>query len=112
MLDKLRKVQHEAQQRHEYVSDQEMHGEFEHWEPGLMGDCEDYALWCRERLEGLGVESELIYCKTESGIGHLVLSVKGWILDCRFKDVVSRDDLQYEWLKLGDALGNWFEIVG
>lgn len=113
-LDLLQQVFSEAIKRHEYVTDQKQYGKHEHWEPGLMGDCEDFALWCRERLELVGVESDLIYCRTEDNIGHLVLSVDGWILDNRCSEVMANTSLVeagYKFLKLARPDGTWLEIV-
>ncbi|MAY42377.1 MULTISPECIES: transglutaminase-like cysteine peptidase [unclassified Neptuniibacter] len=113
-VDLLKQVFSEAKKRHVYVSDAEQYGKAEHWEPGLMGDCEDFALWCREYLNTQGVKSDLIYCFTENRVGHLVLSVEGWILDNRCAEVVANTELidsGYQFLRLGDGDGNWFEIV-
>lgn len=111
MLKNLQKVLDEAHEGHKYIRDIDQYNKREHWELGLKGDCEDFALWCRKRLLDLyNIESDLIYCKTETGVGHLVISVDGWILDNRHKWVTSRDKLPYTWLKIGKPDGTWYKI--
>ena len=112
MLDDiLQGVLDKAHQGHEYVSDKKQYGISEHWAEGLVGDCEDFSLWCRERLKEQGIESDLVYCKTETGEGHLVCSVEGWILDNRHPWLMRRDDLDYKWLRIGKPDGTWYEIT-
>ena len=112
MYDKLQAVLDDAHAGHAYVSDEEKHGLREHWELGLEGDCEDFALWCRRELrDRYGIESDLVFCRTETGTGHLVVSVDSWILDNRHRWVKRRDDLPYEWIKLGKPNGTWYEIA-
>lgn len=110
MLSKLKAVQRRAQLGHRYIDDQRKHGVPEHWEIALRGDCEDYALWCRQELAKEGIESDLILCLVD-GAGHLVCSVDGWILDNRHDRVMRRDDLPYQWLKIGKPDGKWYDIV-
>jgi predicted transglutaminase-like cysteine proteinase len=111
MLSRLQAVLDRAHAGHVYTSDISQYQVSEHWTVGLVGDCEDMALWCREQLAGQGIASSLVYCKTESGGGHLVCAVEGWILDNRHKWVMRRDDLPYTWLKLGDPDGRWYELT-
>lgn len=97
----------------DYTSDIEERGVFEHWVDldelaGLddMGrgefddDCDGCALACRFRCRELGYESRLVFCRTETGEGHLVLEVDGWILDNRSKWVRKRDDVPYDWISI------------
>ena len=113
MLDDiLQDVLDKAHQGHEYISDQEKHGVPEDWRAELVGDCDSFSLWCRERLKEQGIESDLVYCKTETGEGHLVCSVEGWILDNRHPWLMRRDDLDYKWLRIGKPDGTWYEIEG
>ena len=79
----------------------------------VSSDCNDFALACRAACRAAGIESRLVYCKTETGEGHLVLSCAGWILDNRQRQVVSRARLSYEWLKIsGYEPGDpWREIA-
>lgn len=110
MLSILRQVQRAAQRGHTYVDDKKQYGVPEHWDISLKGDCEDYALWCREELKKHGIASDLVVCFTETGEAHLVCSVEGWILDNRYKTVRRRDDLKYTWLGLGTPDGTWYLI--
>jgi predicted transglutaminase-like cysteine proteinase len=112
MEKRLQAVLDEAHAQHSYVIDDDQYRRPEYWEAGLVGDCEDFALWCRERLAAQGVESDLVYCKLENGKNHLVLSVDGWILDNRHVWVIRRDDLRYDWISLGKPDGTWLMITG
>lgn len=111
MLDQLQSVLDRAHRQHEYRYDIEQFGLPEYWQEGLEGDCEDFALWCRSELAAKGIESDLVLCVTETGGGHLVCSVGGWILDNRYKWVQRRDDLPYTWISIGRPDGKWFAIV-
>jgi len=106
----LQSVLDRAHRGHEYRTDKELYDKREHWTVNLEGDCEDFALWCRRELVKQGIESDLVFCKTESGAYHLVCSVDGWILDNRHDWIMSRDDLPYEWMKIGLPDGTWHEI--
>lgn len=107
----LQAVLDAAHRSHEYHPDIERHGVPEHWAPGLVGDCEDFALWCRQQLAARGIASELVHCLTETGDGHLVCSVAGWVLDNRHTWLMRRDDLPYTWLSLGTPDGRWLQII-
>jgi predicted transglutaminase-like cysteine proteinase len=108
---KLQRVLNRAHRGHVYTSDQDQYQQPEFWESGLIGDCEDFALWIREQLTLKGIESDLVYCFTEGWEGHLVIHVDGWILDNRYKQVMRQDKLDYQWLKIGKPSGEWFTIA-
>ena len=110
MLSKLQAVLDAAHRGHRYVTDQAQYQRPEHWDTGLLGDCEDFALWCRQQLAAQGIAADLVLCRTETGAGHLVCSVAGYILDNRRTWVTSRDDLPYVWLTLGTPDGTWHQI--
>lgn len=110
MLKDLQRVLDQAHAGHTYVSDSERYGLAECWTAGLVGDCEDFALWCRAKLNELDIWPDLVYCLTEKGEGHLVLHIDGWILDNRYGWVQKQDDLPYSWVKLGRPDGKWFLI--
>ena len=110
--DTLQAVLDEALDNHTYVPDLEQYQKVEHWTIGLVGDCEDFALHCRQQLKRKGIQSDLVYCKTETNEGHLVVHVEGWILDNRHNWVMRQDDLPYTWLRLGKPDGTWYEIEG
>ncbi len=111
MLKALQAVLDDAHGGHAYVTDKEKHGMPEDWRPELIGDCDSFALWCREQLEQLGIQPDLVFCRTETGGGHLVLHVDGWILDNRHKWVMRQEDLPYIWLKIGKPDGTWYAVA-
>jgi len=111
LKDTLQKVLDAAHSQHVYMYDKDQYGLNEYWTTDLVGDCEDFTLWCRDRLAEQGIHADLVFCKTEDGGGHLVLHVGGWILDNRYKWVMRQEDLPYTWLKIGKPDGTWFEIA-
>lgn len=111
LLSILQEVLDRAHRGHRYVSDTISRGVLEHWDISLVGDCEDFALWCRQELKKKGIDSDLVLCKTERGEWHLVCSVNGWILDNRYSFVMSRDILNYEWISIGFPDGQWKKII-
>lgn len=112
LKDTLQEVLDEAHAGHFYRYDKDQYGKLEHWEIGLVGDCEDFALWCREQLEQKGIESDLVLCGVDNPKGdHLVLHVEGWILDNRYKWVQNKDDLPYYWISLGKPDGTWLSVT-
>ena len=111
LLNELTAVLSEAHAGHEYVTDLSLHGMLEHWDVELVGDCDSFALWCRQALKRRGIASDLVFCTTENGEGHLVCSVAGWILDNRSQWVRRRDDVPYTWLTLGRPDGTWRAIT-
>ncbi len=86
-----------------YVTDEKQYGKIEHWvmpedsytgrEP-LVGDCEDFALAARKLLRDRGIKSRLVACQDETGAGHLVLEMDGWIIDNRQLKLCSNRSLQ------------------
>lgn len=110
LTDQLDEVLRRAHAGHRYIKDSAQYRVPEHWTVGLKGDCEDFALWCRQELAKLGIESDLVFCITETNEGHLVCSVNGWILDNRFRWLMRRDDLDYTWVSIGKPDGRWFKI--
>lgn len=111
LKERLQAVLDRAHAGHRYITDQRQYGLPEFWTVGLVGDCEDFALWCRQELDGLGIAADLVLCRTEAGEGHLVCSVDGWVLDNRYRWLQCRDDLAYEWIALGRA-GVWRRVSG
>lgn len=111
MLDKLQKVLDEAHRNHTYVRDIDQYGLPEHWQKALVGDCEDFALWCRDKLAEQGIDSLLIFCFVETGGGHLVCAVDNYVLDNRRKWVTEKDQLPYTWISAGDSTGTWRKII-
>ena len=97
-----------VQKGFEYKTDMMQYGVIEKWTiptdvDNLTSDCEEHAIACRMILKDLGIDSRLVYCKDETGAGHLVLEVEGWILDNRQTRVVPRDKLErkgYEFISI------------
>ena len=104
-----------------YKTDKEHYGVLEKWvQPDdnfsvntpFTGDCEDFALAARKLLNEKDIKTRLVFCKDETGAGHLVLEAYGWILDNRQFKVVSNSFLQkkgYEFLKISgyDSGATW-----
>ena len=112
LIDNLQGVLDKAHAGHSYVSDKAQYGINEYWVSSLVGDCEDFSIFCREDLKQQDIDSDLVYCKTETNEGHLVVHVEGWILDNRHDWVMRQEDLPYTWLRLGKPDGTWYEIEG
>lgn len=83
-----------AMQRHLYVTDQTQYGKEEVWTPSLVGDCEDYALWMRERVGG-----NIILVRTKDGVAHVVLDVSGKIVDNLSRTVYQRQKMTHKVIK-------------
>lgn len=121
----------------EYKTDLEKDGVLEKWTPPttetttsfikaftegttpvkLIGDCEDFAMLAREITRQVlpSADDRLVVCKDETGAGHCVLSVKGWIIDNRYREVKSNTELTrrgYDWLALSgkDYGDDWVKI--
>lgn len=119
LLETLKRVHLAELERFIYVPDAEQFDMIEHW-PGedtipdppavFKDDCDGFALACRKHLKKLEIPSDLVFCKTETGEGHLVCSVEGWILDNRQRTVLRRDDIPYKWYLIGKPDGQWFLV--
>jgi len=72
---------YKAHKQHQYVSDEQQYGKVDAWKPSLKGDCEDYALYMRERVGGA-----LLDVTTVTGEKHMVLIVNG-VFDDKKKPV-------------------------
>ncbi|TXH13255.1 MAG: hypothetical protein E6R03_11695, partial [Hyphomicrobiaceae bacterium] len=100
-----------------YEHDIDKHGEWEHWgspdeliamlaaDGKVTGDCDDFALICRQILRFKNIPSRLVVCLAENGGGHLVCSPEGtgMVLDNRFERVMRRDELEhlgYQWVSM------------
>jgi predicted transglutaminase-like cysteine proteinase len=119
MLEKFKSVHKTRLNSFLYVPDREQYGLTEHWPdreqipaPGTIfkGDCDDFAHACYWDLEDMGIESNLIYCKTETGGGHLVCECGGYILDNRQRTVLAIADISYTWISAGRPGGKWYLI--
>lgn len=123
----LKQIHKEVFDKFKYQFDKKQYGIVEKWvmpsddfdgTQRIVGDCEDFALACRKLCRDRGIEnSRLVVCMTETDEGHCVLEVNGWILDNRYRKVMSRDDLQqqgYRWLAISgyESGDDWHKIEG
>ena len=77
----------------EYVPDEEQHGRREDWRlpedcGEVTGDCDDFAIACRELLQEQGHRPRLLFCKAETGEGHLICVLGKMALDNRMDSPV------------------------
>lgn len=114
-LDKILRKVHRG---FRYVSDEQQYGVDEKWvtpdiERPVVGDCEDFALACRQLCRKEGIPTRLVLCLTEDGGGHCVLECDGWILDNRHTTVKNRSKLKYKWLTISgyEAGDPWHRIT-
>jgi len=125
LLEVLRSIHRTVLNNFEYKTDLEQYQTLEKWvappefyngTTSIVGDCEDFALACRMLCREQGIEnSRLVVCLTETGEGHCVLEVEGWILDNRMLRVKSRDRLSgqgYKWIAISgyNPKDKWFRI--
>jgi len=121
--DVLVRIHTSASRRFTYVSDVKKWGALEHWpapeelptEDKYTGDCDDFALMCRKLCRLHGLQSRLVFCRTEDKkTYHLVCESNGYILDNRCKTVVDIQSLDYEWVYIsGYEKGDpWRSVLG
>jgi len=122
LIDALTKIHRETLARFTYVSDSKNYQMKEHW-PSVSqlpdfgpfrGDCDDFALMCRKQLHKQGIKNRLVYAIVETGGGHLVCEVEGYILDNRYTQVMRRDDMPYTWVRISgyNTGDSWYTING
>ena len=73
-----------------YVKDPDQYGTIDDWRfpedfDNVRGDCDDFAISVRALLKQQGFECRLVYCKTETGVGHLIFTIGKLALDNRMK---------------------------
>lgn len=108
LFDTLNAIQSTVYKDFTYETDKEKYGTIEKWvmpsdsyhgTESIIGDCEDFVLACRKLCEDKNIKSRLVIC-TVGDEGHCVLEVDGWIFDCNYNSIRSRDDLTqvgYSW---------------
>lgn len=102
LFQKISGIQTKVYNRFTYYTDEDQYGTAEKWvipsvSAPFSGDCEDFALACRKLCREQKIQSRLVVCMV-NGEGHCVLEVNGWILDCNYDHVVSRNELtNYQW---------------
>ncbi|OSQ45529.1 transglutaminase-like cysteine peptidase [Thalassospira sp. MCCC 1A01428] len=100
----IRDIHWQARTGFDYRADIDLHGKQEYWcipdDKRPEGDCEDFALWCSQKLikQGIAWEHQVVaYCLTETGGAHLVLMINTdrgvYILDNRQDSVKGYADL-------------------
>jgi len=82
---------YKAYRQHQYVSDQQQYGKLDVWSADLKGDCEDYALYMKQRVGG-----NLLHVSTQQGESHMVLDVNGTIIDNLSKRVYPRSEMTHK----------------
>ncbi len=105
-----------------YVTDEEQHGRREDWRlpeacGEVTGDCDDFAIACRTVLKEQGYRARLLFCKAETGEGHLICVLGKMALDNRQRgpvEIRALVDQGYSLMAVsgtqpGDA---WREIEG
>lgn len=89
-----------AIKRHVYITDPQQYGVENKWRVSLRGDCEDYALWMRERLGGnLLVVWQITGRKYTP---HMVLDVNGTIIDNTSKVTYPRSEMKHKF---------WYQVT-
>ena len=116
----LSKIHKRVLKNFKYVTDKRQYDTIEKWvEPedvdNVTGDCEDFAFACRKLIREEGLPSRLIYCKDETGEGHLVLESGGWVLDNRQKSLKTKQKLErigYEFISISgfQSGDNWYKL--
>jgi predicted transglutaminase-like cysteine proteinase len=121
----LQKILLDVHFRFDYTYDADQYGG-EHWPDVDMldgiptgrekfkDDCDGFALMCRAKCRELGIRSRLVFCRTSNGTGHLILEVKGYLLNNIHKWVMTVDQLpDWEFISIsGFETGDpWHRIV-
>lgn len=94
--------------RFSYTSDRKQFDVGDYWnelvpdEGHFEGDCDDFAIACRNRIANLRPElnPRLLDCFTETGGRHLVCYADGWVLDNRHKMIQDWTKLGYRWVRI------------
>lgn len=118
---KADKIFQDLRDKFEYVSDINQYKKNEYWatpeetiKNGLKGDCDDFAVLAQSELAKVGIRSRLVVATDRAKKGHLfVITESGWILDNRENFLMTKDDLNYTFIKQSGFVGDsvWHEIV-
>lgn len=104
----LSEIHKKVKKGFKWISDKELHNLMELWVPpedplNVTGDCEEFAMACRKLCKQKNIKTRLVHCLVNidgEQQGHLVLECNGWILDNIQNKVVSKDELDYTWIKI------------
>ena len=105
-----------------WVSDEEQFGFPEDWRipkdfDRVTGDCDDFAIACRELLREKGYDPRLLTCSIQ-GVGHLICVLGKIALDNRMRGVVEVKTLVsrhgYSMISISGrkAGDDWHSVVG
>lgn len=112
----LDEVLERGRSQHIYISDNQQYGKAEDWRAELIGDCDGFALWCREELRQHGIDALLAFVRVPQGagtVGHLVcMTPDGHVLDNRHPRVASWQNPEYEWVSAGPFPGGVWRMFG
>ena len=78
-------------------------------------DCDGFETACYYDLEDMGEYPLSVICNIRRGVPstcHAVCSLKGYILDNRYRRVWHWTQLDYEWIMAGRHGGKWHRIIG
>ena len=98
-LDDVNVVHQKVLRGFRYVSDQHQYDKIEDWRipedlEHVTGDCDDFAIACRSLLREKGhKEPRLLFCKTETGRGHLICVLGKMALDNRQRSPIEIETL-------------------
>lgn len=105
-VDQCRDIVLKVHARFEYVPDLERWQTLEYWIGRLdgnlrvgnwKGDCEDFALICRDECDVLFIPNRLVLCECPvspifpKGGYHLTTEHNGWLMDVNSELLISRD---------------------
>jgi len=98
-IEDTREVHDTVSAGFKYVSDEKQWGTIiDDWRipedcKRVTGDCDDFAIACRELLREKGHKPRLLFCLTETGDGHLICVLGKMALDNRQRSAVEIEDL-------------------
>ena len=101
----------------EYESDISQYNKEDYWNypDNWEGDCEDYAIAKKIRLQKYNIPSYFATCWVDSGEYHAVLIIHSTsgdlVLDSINYGVSNFSDLSYKWDKIEGEDGKWFHIL-
>lgn len=82
-----------------YVSDEENYGLSEHWGfpddvDNFQDDCDGFAIACRMLLKEKGIKCRLVACTVGDYGWHAVCAVGNYILENRYRRVMTKEELE------------------